>query len=173
VGRLLARLHQIGEAHPASVVEPLSCRQLAAQLPEARETAALREALSIDFSSLPAGAAHGQLGPAEALFLGARCSAVLPSGAAHSGSLVLDLARCAVAWAVQAREPLAAVRAVASGYQALRRLAAEERDALPVALRSAAAREGARRMLASEPDVLGPLRIVERLGEREVREVAG
>jgi Ser/Thr protein kinase RdoA (MazF antagonist) len=173
VGRLLARLHQIGEAHPASVVEPLSCRQLAAQLPDTREAAELREALSLDLATLPAGAAHGHLGPGQALFLGARCSAVLPSGAAHSGALVLDLARCAAAWATSAREPLAALRAVASGYQALRRLGREEREALPRALRSAAAREGAIRILRAQPDALEPLHIVERLGEREVRDAAG
>jgi Ser/Thr protein kinase RdoA (MazF antagonist) len=98
---------------------------------------------------------------------------VLPWAAAHSGPLAVDLARSAVAWAIASREPLAALRAVASGYQSMRRLVPEERDALPAALRCAAAREGATRLFAAQRDVLGPLRMVERIGEREVRDAAG
>jgi Ser/Thr protein kinase RdoA (MazF antagonist) len=173
IGRLLARLHHIGEAHPASVVEPVAVRKLATHLPATEDAALLREALDLDFSALPAGAAHGHLGPGQALFIGDRCSAVLPCGSAHNGPLVLDLARAAVAWAIGAREPLAAVRAIASGYQALRRLSPEERDGLYGAVRSAAAHEGARRMLADRPDPLWPLRTVDALGERELRNAAG
>jgi Ser/Thr protein kinase RdoA (MazF antagonist) len=173
VGRLVARLHQIGEAHPASVVEPWSAQKLGARLPDTREAAALREALAPDFSSLPAGASHGRAGPAQMLFIGDRCSAVLPSGAAHSGPLVLDLARAAMSWAAASREPLAAVRAVTSGYQALRRLAPEERDALHPALRWAAGYEGACTALAGAPDSLQALRTIDELSDGAVRAAAG
>src|SRR5712691_7727918 len=129
IGRLLARLHQIGEAHPASVPPALSYAELAGRLPRGAEAERLEQALRTDLSSLPAGAAHGWLGPRQALYIGDRCSAVLPSGEAHSGPLVLDVARAACAWAVPAAEQLPALRAVLSGYQALRRLHPEERDA--------------------------------------------
>jgi Ser/Thr protein kinase RdoA (MazF antagonist) len=173
VGRLLARLHHIGEAHPASVVEPVASRKLAALLPATDEAAPLREALASDFSTLSAGASHGHLGPGQALFIGERCSAVLPCGGAHNGPLVLDLARATLAWAIGGGEPLAAVRAVTSGYQGLRRLQPEERDAFLATLRCAAAQEGARRMLAGEPDPLGPLRTIDALGARDLRDAVG
>jgi Ser/Thr protein kinase RdoA (MazF antagonist) len=173
IGRLLARLHQIGEAHPASVPPALSCADLAARLPPGAEAERLQPALRVDLSSLPAGAAHGSLGPRQALYIGDRCSAVLPSGEAHSGPLVLDLARAACAWAMPAAEPLPALRAVLSGYQALRRLDPEERDALYPALRRAAAREGAYLLVAGQPDPLAALSAIEALGEKELRAAAG
>lgn len=169
VGRLLARLHQIGEAHPASVVEPLDSARLARSVPASPETEALRKALATDLSALPAGAAHGQLGPRQALLIGERCSAVLPSGTAHAGPLVGDLARAVAAWALELPSPAPAVRAIASGYQAQRRLAPEEREAFFAAIRAAAARAGALRLLQGERDALGPLRAVEAIGEREIR----
>jgi Ser/Thr protein kinase RdoA (MazF antagonist) len=173
IGRLLARLHQIGEAHPASVPPALSCADLAARLPPGAEAERLQPGLRVDLSSLPAGAAHGSLGPRQALYIGDRCSAVLPSGEAHSGPLVLDLARAACAWAMPAAEPLPALRAVLSGYQALRRLDPEERDALYPALRRAAAREGAYLLVAGRPDPLAALSAIEALGEKELRAAAG
>ena len=173
LGRLLARLHQIGEAHPASVPPPVSGGDLASRLPAGNDADQLAPALRQDLSALPAGAAHGRLGPEQAMYIGDRCAAVLPSGEAHSGPLVLDLARAICAWAAAASEPLPALRAVVSGYQALRRLVAEERDGLYDALRCAAAHEGVCRLLSSLPEALGPLRAVELLGEKEVRAASG
>ena len=172
IGRLLARLHQIGEAHPASVPPALSCAELAGRLPRA-EAERLEPALRTDLSSLPAGAAHGWLGPRQALYIGDRCSAVLPSGEAHSGPLVLDVARAACAWAVPAAEQLPALRAVLSGYQALRRLDPEERDAFYPAMRCAAAREGAYCLVSGRPGALAALSAIEALGEKELRAAAG
>ncbi|HMC33336.1 MAG TPA: hypothetical protein VKH65_02960, partial [Myxococcales bacterium] len=97
----------------------------------------------------------------------------LPSGEAHSGPLVLDVARAACAWAMAAAEQLPALRAVLSGYQALRRLDPEERDALYPALLCAAARDGAYCLLSGRTDALAALSAVERLGEKEVRAAAG
>ena len=147
MGRLLARLHQLGEAHPASVPAPLSCVELAGRLPLGAQAEVLGPALRTDFCSLPAGASHGRLGPQQALYIGDRCSAVLPSGEAHSGPLVLDVARAACAWAMAAAEQLPALRAVLSGYQALRRLDPEERDALLG--RAVALLEGDERVVAA------------------------
>ena len=173
IGRLLARLHQIGEAHPASVPAALSCAELATRLPLGAEGERLAPPLRTDLSSMPAGAAHGRFGPRQALYIGDRCSAVLPSGEAHSGPLVLDLARAACAWAVTAAEPLPAVRAVISGYQALRRLDPEERDALYPALLCAAAREGAVALVSGRPEVLAALDAIEAMGEKDLRAAAG
>jgi len=173
IGRLLARLHQLGEAHPASVPPALSYAELAARLPRGAEAERLQPALRADLSSLPAGAAHGSLGPRQALYIGDRCSAVLPSGEAHSGPLVLDLARAACAWATAAAEQLPALRAVLSGYQALRRLDPEERDALYPALLCAAAREGAYLLVSGRPHALAALSAIEALGEKELRAAAG
>ena len=173
IGRLLARLHQIGEAHPASVPPALSCADLASRLPQGAETERLSPLLRTDLTSLPAGASHGRLGPRQSLYIGDRCSAVLPSGEAHSGPLVLDLARAACAWAVRAAAPLPAVRAVISGYQALRRLDPEERDALYAALLCAAAHEAAVAVVWGDRDPLAALRVIEALGEKELRAAAG
>jgi Ser/Thr protein kinase RdoA (MazF antagonist) len=173
VGRLLARLHQLGEAHPASVPASLSCPDLARRLPAGAPAERLAPMLRTEFGSLPSGASHGRLGPQQTLYIGDRCSMVLPSGEAHSGPLVLDLARTACAWALAAAEQLPALRAVLSGYQALRRLDPEERDALYPALLCAAAQEGAYQLLAGRPDPLAALSAAERLGEKEVRSSAG
>ena len=173
LGRLLARLHQIGEAHPASVPPPVSGGDLASRLPAGPDAEQLAPVLRQDLSAMPAGAAHGRLGPEQAMYIGDRCASVLPSGEAHSGPLVLDLARAVCAWATAAVEPLPALRAVVSGYQALRRLIPEERDGLYEALRCAAAHEGACRLLSSRADPLAALRAMEDLGEKEVRAATG
>jgi Ser/Thr protein kinase RdoA (MazF antagonist) len=173
IGRLLARLHHIGEAHPASVVAPIGGADLAERLPRCAESEQLVPALRVDLTALPLGAAHGRLGPEQALYIGDRCSAVLPSGEAHSGPLALDLARAACSWSLKAVEPLPAIRAILSGYQALRRLSPEERDGFYPALRTAAAREGAYRLVAGMRDPLEPLRTIEAVGEAEIRAAAG
>jgi homoserine kinase type II len=173
LGRLLARLHQIGEAHPASVVARLRGPDVAERLSPSPEAEQLVAALRQDLTSLPLGAAHGRLGPEQALYIGDRCAAVLPSGEAHTGPLALDLARAACSWAMGAAELLPAMRAILSGYQSLRRLSPEERDAFPAALRYAAAREAASRLLASRRDPLEPLRAVEGISEDELRAATG
>src|SRR3989442_8484064 len=63
MGRLLARLHQLGEAHPASVPAPLSCIELAGRLPASAQAEVLAPRLRTDFCSLPAGAPPGRPGP--------------------------------------------------------------------------------------------------------------
>jgi hypothetical protein len=173
LGRLLARLHQLGETHPASVAESADGPALAARLPPGPAADVLLPLLRAPPSGLPTGAAHGRLGPACALFLGARCSAVLPSGGAASLVLSLDLAELLVAWALPLPQPTPALRALVSGYQALRRLDPDERDALWATLRHAAAREGARRLLAGAPEPLRPLEAADALGADEVRAAAG
>jgi Ser/Thr protein kinase RdoA (MazF antagonist) len=159
IGRLLARLHQLGETHPVSVPDPWTPVECPPEL---------AAVLSAGIPPLPSGAVHGGLVPARALFIGDRCSSVMPSGAACSAALVLDLAESALGWLLESPRPVAAVRAVVSGYQSLRRLLPEEQGGLFAALRFAAAREGARR-----GGTLGPLRAVDAIGEAEVRAATG
>jgi hypothetical protein len=173
VGRLLARLHQLGETHPASVAGSCDAAAWLSRCPEGEERDALHEVVSLPLPRLPTGAGHGGVTPSRALFIGPRASAVLPSGAAASCSLLVDLAETALGWMVGAECPSAALRAVTSGYQALRRLFPEEKDALFVALRRAAAREGARRLATGRPGVLDGLRAVDGVGESEARSAAG
>ena len=173
VGRLLARLHQLGETHPASVADPCDALGLLARSPASAERDQLEPAARAALPQLPSGAGHGGLTPARTLFIGDRCSAVLPSGLAGSGSLVLDLAETALGWLAAAARPSAALRAVTSGYQALRRLLPEEREALFPALRFAAAREGARRLSTGRGGALDGLRAVDSVGEPEARAAAG
>lgn len=174
IGRLLARLHQLGEAHPASVHDPLNGSSLASKLPEGPDAAALAPVLGLSLEGLPLGAAHGQLGPRQVLFVGDRISGVLPSGRAASMALVLDLAQAVAAWALHMSSPLPALRSIVSGYQAMRRLVAEEREALFDVLRLAAAREGAVGILEGlKGDPLAALRAVDALGRSSVRSAAG
>ncbi|TMB19340.1 MAG: hypothetical protein E6J65_17455 [Deltaproteobacteria bacterium] len=174
VGRLLARLHQLGETHPASVADPCDALSLLGRAPAGAERDALDAvARASALPQLPSGAGHGGLTPQRALFIGERCSAVLPSGFAGSGALVLDLAETAVGWVAGAQRPPAALRALTSGYQALRRLLPEEKDAFFLALRYAAVREGARRLSTGRSGALDALRAVEAVGEPEARAAAG
>jgi len=98
---------------------------------------------------------------------------VLPSGAAHSGPLVLDLARAAEAWSLGAPEPIAAIRAVVSGYQGERRLLSEERESFGGALRCAAAQEGVRRLSQGRKESLAPLHALEMLDAEEIQAATG
>ncbi len=173
IGRLLARLHQLAETHPAAVADPIDGALLAARLQSGAAAAVIARVLIEPLPRLPSGAAHGSLGPGRALFIGDRCSAILPGGRACSAPLVLDLAEALAAWALPAPRRASALRALVSGYQGLRRLAREEADALFAALRHAAAREGARRMLAGEAHPLAPLQAADELGEAEVHAAPG
>ena len=173
VGRLLARLHQLGETHPAAVADPCDAAALLARSPSGPERETLETAIREPLPPLPSGAGHGGLIPARALFIGDRCSAVLPSGLSGSGALVVDLAETAVGWMAGANRPSAALRALTSGYQALRRLLPEEKDAFFAALRFAAARNGARRLATGRSGALDALGAVDSVGELEARAAAG
>jgi len=173
IGRLLARLHQLGETHPASVADPCDPNALLSRAPEGEERDALSAIVGASIPRLPSGAVHGGITPRCALFIGDRCSAVLPSGCAGSVALVLDLAETALGWMVGSPRPSAALRAIASGYQALRRLFPEEKEALFTALRFAAARDGARHLATRRAGALDALRAVDSIGAAEVRDAAG
>jgi len=173
VGRLLARLHQLGETNPAAVSNPCALSALLAHVPQGLEHDRLAVLAEAGLPRLPDGASHGGLRPERALFIGERCSAVLPSGIACSGPLLLDVAEAAVGWMAASQAPLAALRSVLSGYQALRPLVQEEKEALYSALRLAAAAEGARSFALRRKQGLEALDCVEGVGEGEALAAAG
>jgi Ser/Thr protein kinase RdoA (MazF antagonist) len=173
VGRLLARLHHLGETHPASVADCLDFRALLSRMQPGKERDRLEPIATAGLPPLPSGAVHGGVRPTCALFIGERCSAVLPSAMSCSAALVLDLAETAAGWMVQAARPLAALRALASGYQAMRKLVQEEKEALPAALRFASAREAARKCVMGRPEPMAALDCVERLAESDLIAAAG
>jgi Ser/Thr protein kinase RdoA (MazF antagonist) len=173
LGRLLARLHQLGETHPAAVSNPCDVTALLERVAPGPERDRLATLARAGLPRLPVGAVHGGLRPERALFIGERCSAVLPSGLACSGPLLLDLAETAVGWMFGAEGPVPALRAILSGYQALRRLVEEEREALYPTLRFAAAIEAARRAALRKAEALAVLDCVEGVGEGEVAAAAG
>ena len=163
----------MGETHPASVADPCDASALLLRANGGEDREALAPIVQASLPRLPTGATHGGITPERALFLGDRCSGVLPSGAAGTKALVLDLAETALGWMACANCPSAALRAVTSGYQALRRLLPEEKEALYAALRFAAAREGVRRLLTGRSGPLEGVRAVDGLGAAEARAAAG
>jgi Ser/Thr protein kinase RdoA (MazF antagonist) len=171
VGRLLARLHQLGEAHPAKVADGADARSLLCRCEAGPQRDAFAEVLSVPLEPLPSGAVHGGVAPGRALFIGDRCSAVLPSGVACFGPLAIDLAEAAVGFLCEDR-PLLALRALLLGYQSLRRLLPEEVRALPSVLRLVAAREGVRRAARGAAGAVSAFEIVRALGDDEIRAVA-
>lgn len=166
VGRLLARLHQLGETHPAKVSGCTDALALLANVPQGPLREFLAETLNEPLAPLPSGALHGGFGPSRALFMGERCSAVLPSGAACFGAFLLDVADSAVQFLAGAPQPLAIIHTVVAGYQRSRKLLPEEVGALPQTLRVAAAREGARRNCAA------PLETIRVFSDGELRDLA-
>lgn len=173
LGRLLARLHHLAETHPAKVADCADAGTLLAKVQRGPERDVLEAMLTVPLGPLPSGAVHGGLRPGRALFIGERCSAVLPSGLACFGPLVLDLAETAVGFLAGAPRPLAVLRALVSGYQSLRRLLPEEVQALPAALRLAAARDGARRAAMGRAMALLALDGVRGMPDEEIRGAAG
>jgi homoserine kinase type II len=172
LGRLLARLHDLAETHPAKVSDCADAAILLSRVQPGTERERLAAALATPLPRLPSGAVHGGLKPGCALFLGQRCSAVLPSGLAYFGPLLLDLAETAAAFLAGAPQPAAVLRAVVSGYQSLRRLLPEEVQALPAALRLAAARDGARKAATGKKMALVALEEIRRMSDEEIRGAA-
>jgi homoserine kinase type II len=172
-GRVLGRLQSLGEVHPAKVEDGVDGAGLLARVPAGPERDALTTALMAEQPRLPSGAIHGGIRPSRLLYIGDRCSAVMPAGLACFGPLSLDLAEAALGFMAVAPRPLAVLRAVLSGYQSMRRLLPEEVSGLPVVLRFAAAREGARLAASGRAGALGALQAVEGLSEAEILGVAG
>src|SRR5207248_9805104 len=74
IGRLLARLHQLGETHPASVADPCDALSLLGKSPAGADRDALDTVARAALPQLPSGAGHGGLTPQRALVIGDRRS---------------------------------------------------------------------------------------------------
>ena len=171
VGRMLARLHQLGIDHPASVPDPCDGAMLASRLPFGSD--AVAEVLRRSLGPLPISALHGRPGPRQFLFVGIHAVAILPAGTACSGPLLLDLAEAMVGWALPLVDPWLALRAIVSGYQSLRRLTLPERASLHAVFQHAAARADARALIAGHPGEASLLAAAQGLNEREIAALAG
>ncbi|MGE5186073.1 MAG: homoserine kinase [Acidobacteriota bacterium] len=128
---LVARLHKIsGRADP--VLAP-ALAILREELAAARAAAATRQLAT-------QGMIHGDLFRDNVLWDGEQISAILDFEQASGGSLVYDLAVCINDWCWTGRPRIELAAALVAGYQRVRPLPADDRDALPVELRAAAAR---------------------------------
>ena len=151
----LARMHLAGRDFPgvrANTLGPASWPTLFAGLEARAET--LRVGLSAQVATdldalaaawpagLEAGAIHADLFPDNVFFAGGRFAAAIDFYFACTDALAYDLAVCLNAWAFTADgepEPQRA-RAMIEGYETLRPLSPQERQALPVLARGAAMR---------------------------------
>lgn len=164
-GRLLARLHVLGESFPGQLenrygVGPI--RALVATVgakataparpsdPELRAALPLleREALALDrLPSANEGVIHADWFPDNLLFLGDRVATVLDFEMACRGPCVLDLATAVHAGCWDDDFSVPRVRALVAGYQEERRLGADERAAFHAYARFSALRFTVTRIL--------------------------
>lgn len=86
------------------------------------------------------GMIHGDLFRDNVLWAGDSISAILDFEQASGGSLAYDIAVCINDWCWTDQPRLEIARALLAGYQRVRPLTAEDRAALPVEIRAAAAR---------------------------------
>ena len=97
---------------------------------------------------LPQGVIHADLFPDNPLFLGDEVNGLIDFYFAGADALAYDLAVCLNAWCFEPRGAFNLTRgqALIGGYDSVRKLSAEERDALPVLARGAALRFFATRL---------------------------
>ena len=155
VGRALAELHAAGRTYPATrrnALGPKGWRPLF----ERFETRAddIAPALAATIASeltalvpawpkdLPQGVIHADLFPDNVFFLGARLSGLIDFYFACNDALAYDLAICLNAWCFEPNFSYNVTkgRALLKGYEAVRRLGADEIAAFPLLARGAALR---------------------------------
>jgi homoserine kinase type II len=155
LGAALARLHQAGADFPMQRVNNLSVagwgKLLAATHAQADGVKpGLAAALDAEYralaqgwpSGLPAGVIHADLFPDNVFFLGDRLSGLIDFYFACTDALAYDLAVCLNAWCFEADRSLnvTKARALFQGYESVRKLTSDERQALPVLARGSALR---------------------------------
>ncbi|MFO1316258.1 MAG: homoserine kinase [Burkholderiales bacterium] len=152
VGAALARLHVASQTYRARLANhhgPAWWRRAARAVRPFLDDgqAALLDA-EIKFQAgfgrgkLPKGAIHGDLFCDNVLFAGDRVAGIIDFGFAATDFFAYDLAITVNAWCVHGDGTLddARVAAMVTGYDAVRTLTADERDAWPALLRAAALR---------------------------------
>ena len=100
-----------------------------------------RSLLNLQPGDLPAGTIHADLFPDNVLLTGGRVTGIVDFYFAHTGPLAFDLAVAHSAWSFKdgGYDP-AIGRGLIEGYEAHRKLSANERDALPRLCQSACLR---------------------------------
>jgi homoserine kinase type II len=156
LGGALAELHSLGEdfrdGHRANALSIEAWRPLF-QIAEAQAdsvAAGLRERTrrELDFleqawpQGLPSGIIHADLFTDNVFFIGREVSGLIDFYFACNDAFAYDLAICLNAWCFEPDGSfnLTKGRAMIAGYQAVRRLSAEEAEALPVLCRGSAMR---------------------------------
>ena len=152
LGALLARMHLAARSYPAYLDNPRGpkwWRFAAAEVRrflDGKQVALLDDELAFQaqhrFPDLPRGPVHADLFRDNALFEAGRISGVIDFYFAGVDCLLFDLAVCANDWCLEPGLGLetARTRSLLQAYEALRPLAALEREAWPVMLRAAALR---------------------------------
>jgi homoserine kinase type II len=157
VGRALARLHEAARDFPLTRANALGYggwRPLFDSF--AAEADTIAEGLGATAESelehlaarwpareaLPNGVIHGDLFPDNVFFLGEELSGVIDFYFACNDHLAYDIAICLNAWCFEQDYAFNVTkgRALLRGYEEVRRLTAEERDAIPLLARGAALR---------------------------------
>jgi homoserine kinase type II len=155
LGKALARMHIAGEGFSLRRVNALGLhgwRPLAEKFSDRAEEIVpglwplIETELQFLESSwpkqLPQGVIHADLFPDNVFFVGDRLSGLIDFYFACNDALAYDLAVCLNAWCFELDFEFNATkgRALLKGYDSVRRLSAEERDAMPILARGAAMR---------------------------------
>jgi homoserine kinase type II len=155
LGRALARLHRAGEGFELTRPNALSLEgwpPLFGQAEERADTVAVglaartrRELAYLEGawpSGLPTGIIHADLFTDNVFFIGPEVSGLIDFYFACTDAFAYDLAICLNAWCFEADGSFNLTKGAAmiAGYQAVRRLRADEVAALPVLCRGAALR---------------------------------
>jgi homoserine kinase type II len=155
LGRALAQLHLAGEGFAMSRTNALSVggwralfRQAQAQADRVAPGLAERTRRELDLlesawpARLPTGIIHADLFTDNVFFIGSEVSGLIDFYFACTDAYAYDLAICLNAWCFEPDGSFNHTKGTAmiAGYEAVRRLAAEEVDALPILCRGSALR---------------------------------
>lgn len=155
VGRALASMHQAGEGFPLKRPNALSVegwrplwRNSEARADEVQ--AGLKDEIATELAfieehwpkDLPEGVIHADLFPDNVFFLGDRLSGLIDFYFACNDFLAYDVAICLNSWCFEKDGSYNITKGMAllSGYESVRRLTAEEVEALPLLARGSALR---------------------------------
>ncbi|MDE3811164.1 homoserine kinase [Sinorhizobium meliloti] len=155
VGRALASMHQAGEGFPLKRPNALSVegwrplwRNSEARADEVQ--AGLKDEIATELAfveehwpkELPEGVIHADLFPDNVFFLGDRLSGLIDFYFACNDFLAYDVAICLNSWCFEKDGSYNITKGMAllSGYESVRRLTAEEVEALPLLARGSALR---------------------------------
>ncbi|RVK41689.1 homoserine kinase [Sinorhizobium meliloti] len=155
VGRALASMHQAGEGFPLKRPNALSVegwrplwRNSEARADEVQ--AGLKDEIATELAfieehwpkDLPEGVIHADLFPDNVFFLGDRLSGLIDFYFACNDFLAYDVAICLNSWCFEKDGSYNITKGMAllSGYESVRRLTAEEIEALPLLARGSALR---------------------------------